>query len=427
MIARAVLDYVLRGGILVPGGGDWEPSQADVRIRGERIVEVGRGLEAPVVMDVRGSVLLPGLVNAHLHLGAQFFRYAACRNSLRSFVECTDQFYRHTEDGNRLMTLSNRTTLAESVASGTTAVAVSKGAEDLFAAGVTGLGLYPVMRSRTLSPLLDNLVERVRRHADACRNQGLPYGIFLPSLRHVGPELLDEVAFLVASDPQMRLAVHFLESPTEDSEVETEFGCSAIDLLYGLGLLGTNTILVHCCHISERDIDLIARSGAHVVLCPASNTFLDTGVPPLGALRDAGIRCAIASDGPASGRSLSLLDHTRFAATVYRNPPLSTRDLLEAVTTHAACALGMEDEIGTLRVGTVADLILFEQAQFFSPSGRFLDELVVGSSKQPRVVICRGRVLVEHGLLVDERLSAWTRTTRGIQPVLRGAVGGHWH
>ena len=87
--------FVIQGGQLIAGGGDWTPRRADLEIDAGRITAIGPDLDAPSVFDARGKVVVPGFVNAHLHLGAQFFRFerigAASRRLLTTRIGSTNR------------------------------------------------------------------------------------------------------------------------------------------------------------------------------------------------------------------------------------------------------------------------------------------------------------------------------------------------
>lgn len=416
--------FVIKGAYVIPGGGDWTPIQNDLEIEGGRITAIASGLDAANVYDARGKVVVPGFVNAHLHLGAQFFRFDADRNSLSSFVDYTDRFYESCADPGLLMELSTWATLAESLAAGTTTVAVSKGWREVDGVGLGGVCFYPVMRSRTLGRFLDHLEDKVQRMAEFCRARHLAFGIFLPSLAHVDRPLLARVAALVATNETMRVALHYLETSTERTEVRARFGQDPIDLLLAHGLLDCRTVLVHCAHLLPQDIEAIRAVGAHVVVCPLSNALLRTGLPPLGLLRSEGLSLSLGTDGPATGTTLGLLEHAKFLRHLYPDLELTADEIAALITTGPARALGLEQDVGSLHIGKLANALLFDEESFYGPSDRLLEELVWGSAKMPSAVIAQGKVLIERGVFTDRMLRqrlGEARATR--QPVAASPDG----
>lgn len=400
---------------MIPGGGDWTPSRHDLEVEDGRITAIGSDLDAADVYDARGKVVVPGLVNAHLHLGAQFFRFDADRSSLPSFVAYTDEFYESCSDPGWLMELSTWATLAESLAAGTTTVAVSKGWREVDSARLGGVCFYPVMRSRTLGRFLDYLEVGVRQMAEFCRERRLGFGVFIPSLLHVDRPLLARVAALVAADDMMRVGLHYLETSAERIEIRARFGQEPIDLLLAHGLLGSRTVLVHCAHLLAHDVEAIRAAGAHVVVCPLSSALLRTGLPPLGLLRSEGLPLSVGTDGPATGTTLSLLDHARFLGHLYPDVDLTAQEIATLITTGPASALGLEQDVGSLHVGKLANALLFDEESFYGPSTHVFEELVWGSAKVPFAVIAQGEVLIERGVFTDSALRQRLRDARALQ------------
>jgi 5-methylthioadenosine/S-adenosylhomocysteine deaminase len=400
---------------VIPGGGDWTPSRHDLEVEDGRITAIGSDLSAADVYDARGKVVVPGLVNAHLHLGAQFFRFDADRSSLPSFVAYTDEFYASCSDPGWLMELSTWGTLAESLAGGTTTVAVSKGWREVDGARLGGVCFYPVMLSRTLGRFLDHLEVGVRQMAEFCRERGLGFGVFVPSLLHVDRPLLARVAALVADDDMMRVGLHYLERSAERIEIRARFGQEPIDLLLAYGLLSSRTVLVHCAHLLAHDVEAIRAAGAHVVVCPLSSALLRTGLPPLGLLRSEGLPLSLGTDGPATGTTLSLLDHARFLGHLYPDVDLTAEEIATLITTSPASALGLEQDVGSLRVGKLANALLFDEESFYGPSNHVFEELVRGSAKVPFAVIAQGEVLIERGVFTDSALRQRLRDARAVQ------------
>lgn len=415
--------FVIKGGQVIAGGGDWTPSRADLEIDAGRITAIGPDLDTADVYDARGKVVVPGFVNAHLHLGAQFFRFDADRSSLSAFVDYTDRFYESRADPGRLMELSTWTTLAESVAAGTTTVAVSKGWREVDGAGLNGVCFYPVMQSRTLGWFLDDLEGGVRRAADFCQEHRLGFGVFLPSLLHIDRQLLARVAALVAASDTMRVALHYLETSSERTEIRSRFGQEPIDLLLEYGLLSSRTLLAHCSHLLAHDIEAIRATGAHVVVCPLSNALLRTGLAQLGLLRSEGLRLSLGTDGPATGTTLGLLEHAKFLRHLYPELGLTSDELATLITSGPASALGLEPDVGSLHVGKVANAVLFNEESFYGPSDQLLDELIWGSAKVPWAVIVKGKVLIEGGVFADGALRQRLREARSVrQPVLASSA-----
>jgi 5-methylthioadenosine/S-adenosylhomocysteine deaminase len=128
--------------------------------------------------------------------------------------------------------------------------------------------------------------------------------------------------------------------------------------MQSLGLMRPGVTFFHCLQVTGPEIRALAESGAGVVSCPRSNAYLRTGVAAMRSMLDAGVRLGLGTDGACSSGPLSLFEEMRTAWFLQRStrPQVTTPELAEMATLGGARALGMEDEIGTLEPGKLADL-----------------------------------------------------------------------
>jgi 5-methylthioadenosine/S-adenosylhomocysteine deaminase len=156
------------------------------------------------------------------------------------------------------------------------------------------------------------------------------------------------------------LLLHVAESLGEDTVQRAEHG-SVPKLLAGIGLLDGRILAAHAVHLSDEDIDLFASHDVAVAHCPGSNAKLASGIARLPALRAAGVRVGLGTDGPASNDDLDLWEEMRLAAMFARlstmdSAALTAADVLLLATRDGAAALG-RDDIGALETGRWADVV----------------------------------------------------------------------
>ena len=130
-----------------------------------------------------------------------------------------------------------------------------------------------------------------------------------------------------------------------------------------LGLLGPQLIAVHSVHLNAEEIELFARHKVSVAHCPHSNLKLGSGLAPISEMLDSGINLGIGTDGSASNNQLNLLQETRTAALLAKGKShnaaaFNAHQALHAMTMGGAIALGKEQEIGSIKTGKQADLVL---------------------------------------------------------------------
>jgi cytosine/adenosine deaminase-related metal-dependent hydrolase len=146
----------------------------------------------------------------------------------------------------------------------------------------------------------------------------------------------------------------FLQEMRRDFSAWGCWGRRPVDLAARLGLLDGDTLAVHCLLVTPEEVQLLARSGSHLCLCPRSNWSLHGRLPDISAFFEAGIAPALGTDSLASTESLSMFDEMRFVAGRY--PMLSPDAILAMVTVNGARALRRPD-LGTISPGQTARLI----------------------------------------------------------------------
>jgi 5-methylthioadenosine/S-adenosylhomocysteine deaminase len=362
----------IRDGALVIEGGR-------IRAVGPRVA-IEREHAGAARGDLGEAILLPGLVNVHTHLELSALRGAIPPG--HSFVDWVlnllqrkrglswEAFAAAAEEG-----------VAELVRSGTTCVGevTSTGAS---LGGLKASGLRGVVYREVIGlddSRAEGIAETPFAHLTAMREEarGTPVeiGISPHAAYSVSPRL-----FRLCRQLQRRLglrtAIHTAESWAEieylrsgTGEIRSRLlpatgwgeipppllGVTPVAYLHGLGFLDPQCLLVHAVHLTEEDLEILARTGVAVAHCPRSNAQLGVGRAPLEALRNLGIPVGLGTDSLASTSSLSLWDEIRFARQVHGGL-LAPREWISMATAGGAWALGLDHEIGTLEPGKRADL-----------------------------------------------------------------------
>jgi formimidoylglutamate deiminase len=149
---------------------------------------------------------------------------------------------------------------------------------------------------RFCDPDVETFLERVDElRAWAAPRDGVSIGVAAHSVRAVPSTWLAAIAEYADTRGMVR-HVHAQEQPLELEQCQAEHGCSPLELLDAQGFLGSRTTVVHAIHVSDGDIDLLARSGAIVAACPTTEANLGDGFLPALRYRDAGVRLTIGSD-----------------------------------------------------------------------------------------------------------------------------------
>ena len=359
---------------------------------------------ATEVIDARGAIVMPGLINSHTHLGMTLFRGLGDDMSLEDFLA-------------RLMPAEVKVLNYAAVHAGTELAAL----ESLLGGITTSLDMYylpdaalevansSLMRIQTGPNFLETDGPEPLKFADrlswakkwlaAPRDSAGSTGWVAPHSTYLLDEQQLRTLAELASEFEARIHVHAAETVGEMNLVANRHGGrTPIQVLADTKLL-RRSVLAHGVHLSDDDIALIASNSATVVHCPASNFKLASGVARILDLQRAGVNIALGTDGPASGNDLDLWIAIRLAGymqkTVAKDPSvLPAVDLVRMATINGAKALQLDHIIGSLEVGKRADLIVLDAD---SPS------LTPSFEPHTTIATCVTRADVRH-VLVDGQI-----------------------
>ena len=217
-------------------------------------------------------------------------------------------------------------------------------------------------------------------------------------------------------DEGVSMAVHTSETPFDRESTMQLHGFYDTDLLQHYGLLGPRTLLVHCVHLTDRDIRMIKATDTKISHNPASNMYLSSGVARVPVWNLCGIDTGLGTDGAASNNSNDMLELLKLTALLQKvshlDPTVITADkVLEMATIEGARCIGQADEIGSLEIGKKADLFLFNPEANFKaiPMHHPVSTLVYSSGTQNiEMVLVDGVPVLENGTVttLDEKQMA---------------------
>ena len=371
-------------------------------------------------IDAGGRVVIPGLVQAHLHLCQTLFRGLAEERPLLAWLKERIWPLEAAHDPAN-MRASAQLGLAELLLSGTTAI-LDMGSvhhtDELFRAaeesGIRyvggqalmdrGAGVPAGLRQPTDAALAES--DQLRARWDGAAGGRLGYAYAPRFVLSCSEGLLRAVAERAAAGA--RVHTHASEQQAELEAVRAELGCGDVAFFERIGLLGRGVVLAHGVWLEEADVDALAQTGTHVTHCPASNLKLASGLGPIQKLRRRGINVALGADGAACSNRLDAWSQLWLAGLVasVRDGPgaLHAPELFELATLGGARALGLEDRIGSIEVGKQADLVVLDLARH-EPNGDPYTALVYSARPDDvRTVLVDGRIVVDEGhlLTLDE-------------------------
>ena len=319
------------------------------------------------IIELPTHALIPGLVNAHTHAAMSLFRGLADDLPLMDWLTkhmwpaeakwVSPEFVR---DGVRLAA-------AEMLKSGTTCVNdmyffPEDAAVVLREAGMRAcIGLILIDFPTAYAQTADDYFDKGLKLHDSLRHDPLITTAFAP---HAPYSVSDgPLAKIRTVNNELNLPVHMHvhETAHEVDEAVARTGQRPLARLDALELLGPTLMAVHMTQLKEDEITRLAEAGASVVHCPESNLKLASGFCPVQALLKAGVNVAIGTDGAASNNDLDLLDEMRVTALLAKAvsgdaTAVPAHTALRMATLNGAKALGLDEQIGSLKPGKAADI-----------------------------------------------------------------------
>jgi len=398
--------------------------------RDNAIVQVGPTTELPEtadrVIDARGMIVLPGLVNTHHHLYQTLTRCVAQDSVLFDWLVTLYPIWARMNA--EAVYVSAKVGLAELMLTGCTTSSdhlyvYPNGAtidDEIQAAAELGIrftatrGSMSLGRSKGGLPP-DSCVEdeayilKDSQRAIEQYHQRERFGMVHVALAPCSPfsvtaDLMRESAAL-ARAYGVRLHTHLAETMDEDRFCLEKFGAKPVDYVASLGWTGDDVWHAHCVCLNQQEIALFAHTGSGVAHCPSSNMRLASGIAPVRAMRDAGVKVGLGVDGSASNDGSHMLAEARQAMLLQRvmgNPAaLGAQEALEIATLGGASVLG-RDDIGALAPGMAADFIGYrlERLDFAGALHDPLAALVFCTPPKVDLSVINGAVRVKDGEIV---------------------------
>jgi 8-oxoguanine deaminase len=393
------------------------------------IEAVGRSDELPTsadeVLDARGHVVLPGLVNTHHHFYQTLTRVLPAAQDVELFGWLRTLYPVWRRLTPEMLRVSTQLALAELMLSGCTTAAdhhyiFPNGCtldDSLDAAGEIGLRLHACRGAMSVGASAgglppDEVVERedailadtervIGRWHDAAPFAMRRVVVAPCSPFSVSPQLMRDAAVL-ARRHRVMLHTHLAENDNDIAYTRETFGCTPAEYAEDLGWLGPDVWHAHCVKLDAAGIAAFARSGTGVAHCPGSNMRLGSGIAPVRAMRDAGVPVSLAVDGSASNDSSHLLAEARLGLLLQRvgfgATAMGAREMLEIATRGGARVLG-RDDVGALAPGRAADLVSWklDDLGFAGAHHDPVAALLFCQSTNVATNVVQGRVLVKDG------------------------------
>jgi 8-oxoguanine deaminase len=406
-----------------------ELRDASVLVEGNRIKAVGRmDVAADEVIDARGYVVMPGLINTHHHMYQSLTRAvpAAQNASLFDWLKALYPIWARLTP--EMIKVSTQTAMAELLLSGCTTssdhlylypngsrlddaieAACEIGmrfhaARGAMSVGESAGGLPPDSVVENEPAILKDMQRMVETYHDASESSMCRIVLAPCSPFSVSRDLMRETAVL-ARELRVSMHTHLAENDDDVAYSLASFGCTPAQYAEELGWLGQDVWHAHCVKLDDDGIARFGRTSTGVAHCPCSNMRLASGIAPVGKMRAGGVSVGLGVDGSASNDGAQMLGEARQAMLLARvgfgPSAMTARDALEIATRGGAKVLNRND-IGALAPGMAADIAVFDM-RGVEHAGALHDAvaaLVFSAPARAAYTMVNGKIVVREGRLV---------------------------
>ncbi len=396
-------------------------SSGYLRFNQDKIVDLGsmknyKQDDKETVIDGKGGILMPGMINTHTHLGMIPFRGLQddAVDRLRRFLLPAEK----EEMSEELVYASSKYAMAELLLSGVTTVMdmyyfekeVAKAADEMHIRAFLGETVINQETCDASTPQ-DSL-----KYSESFMSAYASHSLITPcAAPHSTVTCTEEIlkkAHDLAKKYDVPFTLHVSEMDYELKYFREKYNQTPIEFLNTLGVVDEKLLAAHCIFMTENDCELFRRGGASVAHCIGANTKAAKGVAPVKEMLESGIVVGLGTDGPSSGNTLDILTQFKLFADFHKTynhdrSAFPAQFIVNLGTMGGAKALGINDCTGSLEAGKQADLVLLEtkSVNMFPLYDPYSLLVYSANSKNVDSVFVAGQCLVKNGILQQDDLT----------------------
>jgi len=368
------LSVLIKGGMVVTQDSGRKVLVADVLIEKNKIKGVGKhkASDADQVIDAKGKIVIPGLINLHQHVAMANMRGIADDVTFDKFLERT--FAADAKRTEADILEGARLGCAESVLTGTTTLLDFYYSQDIIRKAVEEAGMRGFLGWAVLdddkTTQKGSPIKNAAKFIDKCKGSKLVKAAIAPQGVYVCSEETMMKARELADRKKTFCTYHLSETRGEVYQHVEKTGKRPVDWLHDIGFLAEGDIAVHVGWITKHEGMYLADAGTSVAHCPTSNLKLAVGgVAPVLELKEYGGTVGLGTDGCASNNSLDMFFEMKICALIHKhsrwNPTvMSAQQVLDMATVEGAKALGMGAKLGSIEAGKLADIAIVDSTRY---------------------------------------------------------------
>jgi len=410
------IDILIKNGLILEF--DKEPIISSIAISDRKILEIGNNLEqkykANQNIDATDKIVMPGFVNTHSHVAMSYFKGLADDLSLQEWlskhiwpVEAKFLSAEFVEDaalyGCAEMIKNGITTFSDMYFFGDQ---TARSAEKAGIRAVLGEGVldYPIANYQNA----DDIFAYIRKmHHKYLKSELIDFAVAPHAIYTCGKENLIKAKNL-AQELGILLHIHLSETKKEVTDCINKTGMRPVEYLDSLGFFESNVVAAHAIWLNENEQSILAKNNSSVSINTSSNLKLASGFNSFKSYIEHDVNLSLGTDGVASNNNLSMLQEISLTAKLQKalndDPTfLPARDMIKIATIGGTKALYKSDQIGSLKVGKKADIILIdvnniETQPMYDPYSQLVYSL---SSEQIKDVIINGKIVMKNRQLIN--------------------------
>jgi cytosine/adenosine deaminase-related metal-dependent hydrolase len=371
------------------------------------------------ILHAENLTLIPGFIQTHVHLCQTLFRGMADDLELLDWLQLKIFPYENAHNKKSLLA-AVKLGINELTLSGTTTI-LDMGTlnyqeiifDELISSGIRAVAgkcmidmndLFPRFQSRTNHELNESYLLSRAFHNEA--NGRIKYGFAPRFALSSSAKLMQAVKEMMKDFPGSLFHTHSSENANEIKAVKKKYKMNNVEYFNSLNLLDNHSVLAHCIHVNNNEINLLKIKNVRVAHCPSANLKLGSGYAPIPLFLKKGISVSLGADGAPCNNNLSMFNEMRMASLIqkpkYGAKEMDAETVFRLATIEGAKALNLENEIGSIETNKKADLVLINLDEsnhpiFDNEQGIYSSLVYSEFGDNVKYVMVNGKWLVRNG------------------------------
>lgn len=387
----------------------------DIEIEENKIKNIGKNInidEGSKVIDATGKIVMPGLINTHSHVPMSIFRETVDGYSLQEWLneKIWPMEDKLTEED---IYYTSYLSFIEMIKTGTTTIndmyfmtdSIIKAALETKIRMQTTRSLMNLNGEENGNERLQELIKILEKYQG--KEELITFNVGIHGLYTSSREYVKKCIEL-AKERDLLIHMHFCENTKETEDIKKSYNQLPIEVLED-NFKNHKILLAHCVKLTDNDIERLSKLNVSVSHCPISNLKLGCGVSNISKMVEKNINVSLGTDGQGSGSNLDLFETMKITPLLQKGinedaKKLNAYEVLKMATINGAKALGLEDKIGSIEKGKLADLIILDlNTVVTNPINDLCSDIVYNAKgNNVETTIINGKILMENRKILQD-------------------------